>query len=214
MANRVSLTTTVRRYIDETDSDNSHFEDDQIYDFINQAIRFLGSEMEWPLQTAEATSVQDQAVYTLPEDFISLVDVYFDNRDMPVIERADLPAIRNDWQNADSSLPRYVYKSDNAKIGFWPPPDSANASKTIQIQYIKVPPDLSDDSTAPDLHTAFQDCLPFYASFLCEHQLGNSKRAEINLSLYEAHKKKLMSKLQRFSDENNRFRWSNNTGYY
>lgn len=214
MANRVSLTTTTRRYIDEPDSTNSHFSDSQIYDFLNQAIRFLGTEMEWPLQTAEAVSVQSQAVYTLPTDFISLVDVYFDNKDIVTIERADLPAIRNDWQNAEASMPRYAYKADNAKIGLWPPPDATNAGLTIQIQYIKVPPDLSDDTTSPDLHVAFQDCLPFYAAFLCEHQMGNTKRAEVNLTLYESHKKKLMSKLQRFSDENMRFRWANPTGYF
>lgn len=214
MGTRVSLTTTVRRYIDETDSANSHFADTVIYDFINQAIRFLGTEMEWPLQTAEATSILDQAVYTLPTDFISLVDMYFDNDNITIIERADLPAIRNDWQNADSSKPRYAYKSDNAKIGLWPPPDATNSGKIIQIQYIKIPPDLTDDSTAPDLHTSFQDCIPFYAAFLCEHQMGNTKRAEVNLGYYEAHKKKLISKLQRFSDETLRFRWSNNTGYY
>lgn len=213
MATRVSLTTAVRRFIDETDSTNSHFSDSQIYDFLNQAIRFLGTELEWPIQTAEATSVEDQAVYTLPSDFISLLDVYFDDSHLLVIERSDLPAIQNNWQVAPSSLPRYAYKSDNAKIGLWPPPDSSNSSKTIQIQYLKVPPDLSDDTTAPDLHTAFQDCLPFYAAFLCEHQLGNSKRADYNLSLFDSHKKRLVSKVQRFSDDNMRLRWSNPTGY-
>ena len=208
MSTRVSLTTTVRRYINEPDSANSNFEDTEIYDYLNQAIRYLGTEMEWPLQTAEATSVLDQAVYTLPEDFISLADVYFDNRSIPAIERADLPAVRMDWQDAPSSKPLYAYKADNAKIGLFPKPDAANAGLTIQIQYIKVPPDLSDDTTAPDLHVVFQDCLPFYAAFLCEHRMGNSKRADYNLALYESHKKKLMSKVQRFSDETLRFRWT------
>jgi len=208
MANRVSLTTTVRRYINEPDSTNSNFTDSEIYDYLNQAIRFLGTEMEWPLQTAEATSATNQAVYTLPEDFISLSDFYFDNRDLTIIERADLSALRTDWQDADAGKPMYCYKSDNAKIGLYPKPDTANAGLTLQIQYIKVPADLADDTTSPDLHVAFQDCLPFYAAFLCEHRMGNSKRADYNLSLFESHKKKLMSKVQRFSDESLRFRWS------
>lgn len=208
MGNRVSLTTTVRRYINEPDSDNSNFEDDEIYDYINQAIRFLGTEMEWPLQTAEATSVEDQAVYTLPEDFISLADIYFDNKSIPVIERADLPAVRVDWQDAVAAKPIYAYKSDNAKIGLFPKPDAANAGLILQIQYVKVPADLEADGTAPDLHISFQDCLPFYAAFLCEHRMGNAKRADYNLNLYESHKKKLMSKVQRFADDSLRFRWS------
>lgn len=205
---RVSLTTTTRRYINETDSDNSHFTDSEIYDYLNQAIRFLGTEMEWPFQTAEATSIESQAVYTLPEDFISLVDLYFDNKDLPIIERADLSMLRNDWQNTEASTPLYAYKSDNAKIGLYPKPDATNASKVIQIQYIKVPADLETDSSNPDLHVAFQDCLPFYASFLCELKMGNVKRSDYMISLYEGHKKKLMSKVQRFSDDELRFRWS------
>jgi hypothetical protein len=208
MGTRVSLCTTVRRYINEPDSANSNFTDAEIYDYLNQAIRYLGTEMEWPLQTAEATSVADQAVYTLPEDFISLSDVYFDNRNLTVLDRTDLPSVRNDWQNAEATTPAYAYKSDNAKIGLYPKPDTANAGKIIQIQYIKVPPDLSDDITAPDLHVVFQDCLPFYATFLCEHRMGNSKRADYNLALYESHKKKLMSKIQRFSDDSLRLRWT------
>lgn len=208
MANRASLLTATRRYINEPDSTNSNFQDTEIYDYINQAIRFLGVEMEWPLQTAEATSVAEQAVYTLPEDFVSLSDFYFDGRDLPIIERADLSALRTDWQNAASGKPLYAYKSDNAKIGLYPKPDTENAGLTLQIQYIKIPPDLSDDTTAPDLHTSFQDCIPFYAAFLCEHRMGNQKRADYNLNLYESHKKKLMSKVQKFSDDTLRFRWS------
>lgn len=210
---RVSMKTAVRRYINETDEDNSNFDNDEIYDYLNQAIRFTGSALKWPLQTAEATSVLDQAVYTLPEDFIALSDFYFDNKDLPIIERIDLSGIRTDWQNADSATPRYAYKSDNAKIGLWPPPDAANAGLILQIQYIKVPPDLSDDSTAPDLHVAFQDCLPFYAAFLCEVKAGNPKRSDYMISLYDAHIKKIEKAVQGFSDADLRFRWSDTRSY-
>lgn len=208
MATRLTLLPSTRKLIDETDSNNSHFTDSEIYGYINQAIRYLGTDIEWPLQTAQATSVANQAVYTLPEDFISLSDIYFDNVNIGIIERADLSAIQSDWQNAPANKPRYAYKSDNQKIGLWPKPDSDNAGLLLQIQYIKVPPDLSDDATAPDLHSAFFDCLPFYAAFMCEHSLGNRKAAETNMNLYEVHKKRLLSRVQRFSDETLRFRWA------
>lgn len=213
MGTRLTFTTSTRRLIDERESDNSHFEDTEIYDYVNQAIRLLGAELKWPLQTAEATSVEDQAVYTLPEDFISLTDVYFDNRNLAIIERADLPSICNTWQDSTASNPLYAYKSDNAKFGLYFKPDATNAGLTIQIQYIKLPPDLSTDVAVPDLHTAFQDCIPFYAAMLCEHSMGNDKRAQLNLSLYETHKKKLESKLSIFSDESHRFRWSERRMY-
>lgn len=208
MATRVTLLATTRKLIDETDADNSHFTNQEIYDFLNQAIRYLGTDIEWPLQTAQATAVADQAVYSLPEDFISLSDVYFDNSNIAIIERADLSALQNNWQDAESGIPRYCYKSDNAKIGLWPKPNADEAGNLLQIQYIKVPPDLDDDSDTPDLHSSFNDCLPFYAAFMCEHSMGNNKRAEINMGLYEMHKKRLLSRVQRFSDDTFRFRWS------
>jgi len=208
MATRLTLLESTRRIIDEETAANSHFTDDEIYDYLNQAIRILGTETEWPLQTAEATSVEDQAVYTLPTDFVSLSDIYFNDFVMTIVDRTDLAKFRQDWQNAESAAPNYAYRADNAKIGLWPPPDAANSGKTIQIQYVKVPPDLSDDTTAPDLHVTFNDCLPFYAAFLCEHKMGNSKRSDLNLKLYEDHKRRLLSKVQRFSDSLLQFRWS------
>lgn len=208
MATRLTLLATTRQLVDESDSSNSHFTDSEVYGFINQAIRYLGTDIEWPLQTAQATAVANQAVYTLPEDFISLADVYFNNDNIAIIERADLSALQQNWQDAPSGIPRYCYKSDNQKVGLWPKPDSTQAGNLLQIQYIKVPPDLSDDTTAPDLHSAFYDCLPFYAAFMFEHSLGNRKAAETNMNLYETHKKRLLSRVQRFSDDTFRFRWS------
>lgn len=213
MATRLTLLAATRRLIDEEDSSNSHFDNDEIYDYLNQAIRYLGTDIEWPIQTAQATSVEGQAVYTLPTKFISLSDVYFNNVDLVVIERQDLSGIRSDWQNAENGIPRYCYKSDNRKFGLWPKPNADHAGELIQIQYIKTPPDLEDDTTAPDLHAAFNDVLPFYAAFLCEHKLGNDSRAQNNLNIYEMMKKRLLSKVQRFSDDLLRFRWSETRSY-
>lgn len=208
MGTRLTLTSRTREYIDETDTTNTHFTDSQIYSFLNQAIRFLGTDLEWTEQKSEATSVEDQAVYTLPDDFISLKDVYFDGRDLPIVERGDLSALNEQWQDAESGTPRYAYKSGNSKIGFWPPPNADNAGLTIQIEHYQLPADLSTDIDVPELHTAFQDCLPFYAAFLCEKSLGNRKAAEANMTDYEIHKKRFQSKLERFSDDSFRFRWS------
>lgn len=209
MGTRLTLLESTRRYIDEQDSANSHFTDAEIYDYINQGIRYLGTDLEWPLQTAQATAVENQAVYSLPDDFISLSDAYFDNHDLVIVERSDLPALSTSWQDSSAGTPKYAYKSDNAKIGLYPKPNAENAGLILQIQYIKVPANLENDTATPDLHVSFQDCLPFYAAFLCEHKMGNTTRSKANYDLYEAHKKRLLSKVQRFSDDLNRFRWSN-----
>lgn len=213
MGTRVTMSTAVRRLIDEEDSSNSHFTDSEIYDYINQGLRYLGTDIEWPLQSSEATTVLNQATYELPDDFISLIDIYFNNSNLAIIERADLPGLRNDWQNADAGTPLYAYKSDNKKVGLFPKPDATNAGLAIQIQYIKVPADLAADSDTPDVHQAFCDCIPFYSSALCEAKIGNIKKAESNMALYENHKKRLLSKVQRFSDDLIRFRWAHPRSY-
>lgn len=207
MPTTTSLISRVREYIDETDEDNTHFDNDQIISFLNQAIRFMGTDLEWPIQTAQATSVQDQAVYTLPENFVSLLDIYFDDLPLTVLDRSDLKQINSQWQDTPSGTPAYAYRSDNRKFGLWPKPDADHSDLVIQIQYIKIPIDLASDDDTPDLHVALQDCLPFYAAYICEKSLGNTKRAAENLNDYATHKKTLTTKVQRFSDDLNRFRW-------
>lgn len=210
MGTRLTLAASVRRLIDEEDTDNTHFDDEEIYDYLNQAIRFMGTELEWPLQLAQATAIEDQAVYTLPEDFISLSEVFFNNRSLTILDRTDLQAIQSSWQESANGDPAYAYRQDNRKFGLFPKPSSevVAAGDVIQIQYIKIPPDLDDDNTSPDLHAAFQDALPFYAAFLCETKMGNDKRAEIRFNQYEVHKKRLTSRLQKFGEGLMRFRWS------
>jgi hypothetical protein len=208
MATRLTLVTDIRVKIDERDADNSHFTDTELYTMINTAIRYMGTDLEWPEQKAQATSVAEQAVYTLPEDFIYLKDVYFDNDDLIVLDRSDLSAINGKWQDAPSGTPRYAYKSDNAKIGLYPKPNTDEANKAIQVEYIKMPADLDDDVDIPDLHTAFQDCLPYRVAAECERSMGNSKKGKEMDDEYDKMKKRLTSKLQRFSDDLMRFRWS------
>lgn len=207
MSSLASLRTKVRRLIGEEDSSDTRFSDDEINDYINQAVQFLGTEMEWAIQVSTATSVEDQALYALPEKFLSLVEVYFDNELLPILEREDLPSIDAQWQDAESSKPRVAYRADRDVLGLYPPPDADNADLTIQISCIQYPDTLSTDVDVPDIHSSFQLCLPFYAAFLAEVKAGNDKRADLQFARYETHKKLLMSRVQKFSDDLMRFKW-------
>lgn len=208
MSSLADLRTTVRRLINEEDPTNSHFQETEINDYLNQATLFLGSQMEWSEQTDQATAVTDQTLYQLPDDFIALVDVYFDNQKLQILERADLGHISPSWQNDPSSIPKICYKADVNVIGLYPTPDSTQNGKTIQIQYIQIPATLATDTDVPMLHTSFQMCLPFYAAFLCDYKLGNDKKSEMHLQKFDQHRKALMSKLQKFGDDLLRFRWA------
>lgn len=207
MASLSTLRTAVRRYINEEDSTNSHFTDSEINDYLNQATLFLATQMEWPEQVDNATAVAGQALYQLPNDFVALTDVYFNNQKLVVLERADLGEITPGWQNDVASTPKIAYRFNRNTIGLYPFPDANQSGYEIQIQYIYLPATMTADSDTPDVHTAFQICLPFYAAFLCDYKLGNDKKSETHLQKYDQHRKALMSKVQKFSDDLLRFRW-------
>jgi hypothetical protein len=202
-----TLRTTVRRYVLEEDNTNTHFTDSEINDYLNQAVTFLGTQMEWPEEIDQATAIPNQALYQLPDSFIALVDVYFNNQKIIILDRADLGQISPSWQQDPSSTPKIAYQFNRNTIGLYPAPDANQTGYTIQIQYIHLPATLVNDTDIPDLHTAFQMCLPFYAAFLCDYKLGNDKKADMHLQKYDQHRKALMSKVQSFSSDLMRFRW-------
>lgn len=202
-----TLRTKTRRLIGEEDPLNSHFTDPELLDYLNQASLFLATEMEWPEQTSNATSVLDQALYSLPADFISLSEVYLDGRPLKILDRSDLKQINSQWQNESSGTPQYFYKADNLAVGLYPAPNSTYAGLAIQIQYISLPADMAGDTDVPDLHTAFQIALPFYAAYLCDYKLGNQKQSAIHFQQYDLHAKRVRSKVQDFSEERRRFAW-------
>lgn len=208
MSSLLQLRTAVRRYINEEDATNSHFSDSEINDYLNQAVTFLGTQMEWPEQIDQASAVANQTLYQLPSDFVALVDVYFNNQKIIVLDRSDLGHISPSWQNDPASIPKIAYRFNNDTIGLYPTPDSTQDGFVIQVQYIHLPATLSLDTDIPDLHTAFQMCLPFYAAFLCDYKLGNDKKSDMHLQKYDQHRKALMSKVQKYSDDLLRFRWA------
>jgi hypothetical protein len=196
-----------RRQINELDNTNSHFTDSEITDYLNQAVTFLGTQMEWPEQVDQATAVPGQTLYQLPDDFIELTDVYFNSLKLVVLERADIGMMKAAWQNDPPGTPTVAYRFNRNTVGLYPTPDANQTGYIIQIQYIYMPATLVNTTDVPDLHTAFQMCLPFYAAFLCESRLGNDKKAETDLENFDRHRKALMSKVQKYSDDLLRFRW-------
>lgn len=207
MAALSTLRTKTRKLIREETAANSHFTDSEIDSNINQAVEFIASELQWPTQISTATTIEGQALYSLPDDFIALVEIYLDNKPLPIYDRSDLVSIAPGWQEAASSTPRLAYRADSRTFGLWPAPDAASASDTIQIQYINIPAALSADADVPDLHSGFQLCIPFYAAFLCELSMGNDKKADVNFKLYDLHKKRLVTKVDKFADADRRFKW-------
>ena len=213
MSSLATLRTSVRRYINELDIANSNFTEPELTDYLNQATLFLGTQMEWPIQTDISTANANQGLYQLPSDFIELLDVYWNQTKIPLLDRADMGQVSPSWQQDPVGTPRIAYRFDQQTIGLYNVPDANQqlngvSSYQLQIQYIAMPPSLVNDSDIPDLQAAYQMCLPFYAAFICEHRMGNDKKADTNLQRYDQHRKALMARVQKFSDDLLRFRWA------
>ena len=213
MATLATLRTAVRRYINETDNTNSNFSDSELTDYLNQATQFLGTQMEWPIQTEIATAAANQSLYQLPTDFIELLDIYWNQTKLPLLDRNDMGQISPSWQQDPVGTPRVAYRFDQQTIGLYNTPDTLQtlngvSSYQLQITYIAIPPALVNDGDIPDLQSMYHMALPFYAAFICEHRLGNSSKADTNLQRYDQHRKALMARLDKFADDLKRFRWA------
>jgi hypothetical protein len=208
MSSLADLRTATRRYINELDNTNSNFSDSELNDYLNQATLFLGTQMEWPIQTEIATAIPGQALYQLPSDFIELLDIYFNQTKIPLLDRADMGQVSPSWQQDPIGTPRIAYRFDQQTLGLYNTPDSNQTGYQLQVQYIAMPPTLVNDTDIPDIQAAYQMCLPFYAAFICEHRLGNDKKADTDLQRYDQHRKALMARVQKFSDDLLRFRWA------
>jgi hypothetical protein len=208
MSSVAELRLATRRLINEADATNSHFTDPELLTYLNQAVTFLGTQLEWPEGVDQATAVPGTALYQLPDDFIELTEVYFNGAELSILERADMGHVNSIWQQDQPGMPQIAYRYNRNTVGLYPVPDDKQTGYTLEIQYIYMPASLSLDTDVPDIHTAFQMCLPFYAAFLCESKLGNDKRAETNLTNFDRHRKAFLSKVQKYSDDLLRFRWA------
>ena len=147
MASLATLRTQVRRYINELDNTNSNFTDSELVDYLNQATLFLGTQMEWPIQTEYATAAAGQALYQLPSDFIELLDIYWNQTKIPLLDRADMGEVSPSWQQDPVGTPRIAYRFDQQTLGLYNVPDAFQqlngvSSYQLQIQYIAMPPTL------------------------------------------------------------------------
>lgn len=195
-----SLETATRRLIFEEEAANSNFSSPEILDYINEGVRRLSTYLGWQLAIFTATSVQDKQTYSIPAHIICLMDFYFDNRPLPVIDRTDMPSVDQNWRNAASGRPRYAYRADRDKFGLYQKPDADNAGKEMRCQAVKLPDTLVNSSDLADVHIAFHDCIPYYAAFKCELKGGNNQRAADFLKIYKDYRDEIKGVLEKTAE--------------
>jgi hypothetical protein len=199
--NAGSLETATRHLIFEEEAINSNFSSPEILDYINEAVRRLSTYLGWQLAIFTATSVEGKQTYSFPGHVICLLDFYFDNRALIIVDRTDMPNIDQNWRNAAEGRPRYAYRADRDKFGLYQKPDAANASKEMRFQAVKLPDTLVNSTDLADIHIAFHDCIPYYAAFKCELKAGNNQRAADFLKIYKDYRDEIKGVLEKTSEQ-------------
>lgn len=195
-----TLETSTRRLIEEEDSTNSNFSTAEIYDYINEGLRRLATKLEWQLAIFTATTVQNQTTYTIPAHMIDIVDVYFNNILLIMVDRAEMSNVNSQWLGESAGQPKYAYKADRNKIGLFPKPDASNAGLELRMQGIKLPDNMSVSTDSPDIHYSLHDALPYFAAFRCEMKAGNNQRAADFLKLFQNGIADIQAQLDKFAD--------------
>ena len=158
-----------------SDSSTSHFNDDVVNQFINEGQQVILQSYNWPwhktYDTSTITTVISTQEYSLPSDFMRLVDqtVYWDGGDLDnniLLEKVDETA-RFDFDSSNTGNPSKYwvrYDEDNTvfKIGFEPTP---NEAQEVYFQYVATMTDLNDTTnTTSKIPAEWHYILPWYAA--------------------------------------------------
>lgn len=117
------------------------------------------------------TSVADQQEYALQSDVLDIKRMAHKGIELKRISKFDLDMYTGqDWTD-DKGTPRYYYVDldpNNKKYGLYPIPQAGDAGANLAIEYIKIPPTLSSDSSVPldghTLLTPYHNALAYWAA--------------------------------------------------
>ena len=116
------------------------------------------------------STVANQQEYSLPSDVMDIIRIGIAGIEKGRISKADLDFYNSARWDQTQGTPQYYYVDldpNNKKFGLYPYP-TASGSSDIAIEYLKIPPTLSADSSVPlDSHTLltpYHNALAYYAA--------------------------------------------------
>ncbi len=124
------------------------------------------------IDVSQSSIVSGTASYDLPTDILDVVRVAHDGIKLERTSEYDLDVMLNqDWSD-DTGTPTLYYVDldpNNKKIILYPIPQSGDVgTNNLVVEYIKLPPALSSDSSVPlDSHTllaAYHDAIAYGAA--------------------------------------------------
>ena len=188
------LKTLVSYWVD--DLDFGYFTEDQVREFINQALREIQKYLvlageNYYLKCVETTTVTDQADYVLPQDFLKLNRLEYIDGQTTTTQPITIDGITLNQKNVfpiDSGTPVSYFLKKNRLI-LVPPPDSP---QTLRLFYTYRVPELIEDAETPDIPAEYHQAPAIWAAVDCLLKDGRDpstlliKKQEY-LSLFKQH---------------------------
>lgn len=166
---RATLTTLVSLLID--DPANTRFSTTQVQDKIQEAQERFVLDTRALRDSTTDTVVDGTQEYSLPSDVLDIVRMAHKGVELVRISKADLDFYTTARWDQTTGTPTYFYVDldpNNKKYGLYPIPTANDAGAYLALEYVKIPPTLSSDSSVPlDSHTLltpYHNSLAYWAA--------------------------------------------------
>ena len=147
--------------------------------YLNEGQRFLAPIIKYPRVSTNYVPVAGTPAYTVPSDFILLLNAYYGNPaiggdlvPLDIMTEETLKALFPSWQDESVTArgaPQRVILLDRLTFYLHPTPD-ADASvsgKKFRIGYVYQPADLTSDGSSSILPITYHDLIVDYAKYRC-----------------------------------------------
>ena len=175
---------------DKTDG-SGRFPNSNINDFINEGQRvfatLITSEAIPALkEIATADTVDGQQSYALPSDFVRYINLEWKSNGVKYISCIKLPITERDALTENtlytpSTTQPYVIVTNDG-LYLFPTPSSSDSnvgSAYLQLDYIRQPATLSNDTDEPEIDLQYHHFLIDYATARAFQIMGQAERAKI-----------------------------------
>src|SRR3990167_4463648 len=204
------MRTEVRQIL--PDPDSLKFSSNIINAWLDYAYIELMTRLEFDTATATVTTTTGQSNYQLPDNILAIKEIYIVASDgkeyrLEVLEQDEINSKYGiGWRSESNGRPTTAYKVDYNVLGIFPPPDAANASRTLTIFYFKPPTGFTADTETPPFTTGMHQALVYYGVARGCFMLGNDDKGIKFMKLYEVEYNKIKYFVQNFSLDELRFR--------
>lgn len=209
----------VKTKLDE--SAQSHFTDDVLNNYINEAINFTAVFIEYPKDLVYIQVQNNVGDYTLPSDTLYPRMAYFgdpsskgDVKPLIFVTEDTLKEIAPNLMDNTSDTqgrPTYIYRKSMTTVSLFPRPSAQESAsgKYLFLNYTFNPSSITADSQTPAIPPIYHDILQFYALHLCYIQLQNKDMSDSMLNGYLGKIKLIKAQTTKESKEAFGFQWGN-----